>query len=423
MQGAHWKWSEIAALFRRRIVPVQPGNPRLRWRFWVLCAGLIAVAVGQAGYTIWEERQTALELQRRDVANVSLVLAAQTSRYLDVFDSALKKLQQRLAVASDESVEAFRTRLSGTDVRSDMADLIRNVPGDPALLLVDAGGRLVNFTRAGPIPNISAADRDYFAHFRDRDDPDLFFGTPAKGRVTGKWTLFMSRRLRAADGQFLGVVVAAVIIDDLVGFYRLGLGTRKAAVTLLRTDGLVLARYPDPETSVGTSMPKTSPWYGVVANKGGTYRSPGFFGAPPSIVNARLLDGYPLVIDDVVSEQEAFAIWHSNTLLHLVGTIIVSLSLLALFKVIERQLRHQNELVQFADTLIAALPGAFVVVELGWPHDAVEREPADPHRPAGRRITRSRIQRARRRERARNPRREIEGGIHAGVRGIRMWPA
>ena len=336
---------------------------RVNWRFWFICFSLVAIVISQSGYRVWKDRQTALELQRQDAANVSLVLAAQTSRYFGVFDLALQSVQRMLADGGASSAAASRNELALPGVREEMVALIRNVPGDAALLLFGADGVLVNSTRPKSSESISAADRDYFTHFRDHDDRGVYISLPIKGRVTGKWTIFLSRRLSASDGRLLGVVAAAVIVDDLQDFYHLALKGSDKAITLLRPDGVVLARYPHPENTIGTAMPKTSPWYGVAADKGGTYRSPGFFGAPPSIVYARLLDGYPMVIDVVVSEHETFALWQANTIISLLGTLIVSLSLLGLFGVLNRQAHRQNELTEIMHGLIDALPGFFAVID------------------------------------------------------------
>src|ERR1700733_5607890 len=90
--------------------------------------------------------------------------------------------------------------------------------------------------------------------------PDVFVSTPTRSRSTGKWTLFLARPFVALDGQFLGVVAVAIDIDYLQNFYRASRADSSQGVTLLRRDGVVVARYPDPKASIGTSMPPESPW-------------------------------------------------------------------------------------------------------------------------------------------------------------------
>jgi hypothetical protein len=63
--------------------------------------------------------------------------------------------------------------------------------------------------------------------------------------VTGVWTIFPARRVLASDGRFLGLIAAAIDIGYLQGFHQAILTYKDQGVTLLRNDGVVLARYPD----------------------------------------------------------------------------------------------------------------------------------------------------------------------------------
>ena len=66
---------------------------------------------------------------------------------------------------------------------------------------------------------------------------------------------------------------------------------------LLRRDGTVLVRYPDPAERAGLKMPADSPWYGQAALGGGHYESFGVFDTTARLVAVRPLHDYPLVMD------------------------------------------------------------------------------------------------------------------------------
>ena len=224
-----------------------------------------------------------------------------------------------------------------------MARRIQSIPGNAALLLFGADGALVNFSRPGPVPAIDAADRDFFTHFRDQNDPNLYIGKPVIGRVTGSWAIFPARRVVSPNGRFLGLIVAVIDITYLQSFYQAVLTYQDQGVTILRGDGMVLARQPDPhQASIGTLMPKKSPWYGVVARNGGTYRSPGFFGAPTSIVAVRPVHNYPVVVDVIISERQALAAWRDTAKSKALSTVVAVLSFVALFWLLSRRFRQQQ---------------------------------------------------------------------------------
>jgi C4-dicarboxylate-specific signal transduction histidine kinase len=239
--------------------PAQFGHTRSTWRIWLVCIVLIAIVVSQDAYTVWSERNQTIRDTARDVTNLSLVLAEYTSRYMAVADLVLQGEQTELQHMGIDTTGSFQDRLTSPAIHDDLARKVQNIPGDSALLLFGADGQLVNHSRSGSSSNLNAGDRDFFAHFRDHDNPDVFVSTPTRSRSTGKWTLFLARPFVALDGQFLGVVAVAIDIDYLQNFYRASRADSSQGVTLLRRDGVVVARYPDPKASIGTSMPPESP--------------------------------------------------------------------------------------------------------------------------------------------------------------------
>jgi predicted signal transduction protein with EAL and GGDEF domain len=304
---------------------------------------LISIVTSAAGYTIWSDRQATIEQHKREMTNLAVALAEHTSRYVAVMDLVLRAVQTNLKAIEADTSAMFRSRLSGPRIHDDLAKRVETLPGGNALLLFDADGILINSSRPGPLPTINAADRDYFAHFREHNDHGLYISAPTESRAVGTWTIFLAHRVLSPDGQFLGLVVAAIDTSYLENFYHVILTNTGQAVTLLRSDGLVLVRDRGVESGVGAMMPARSPWYGVVAMNGGTYRSPGFFGAPPSIVAVRTLHDYPLVVDVVLSEEAALAIWRAGAIWNVLGTLFAVIIFLGLFVVITRQFRRQQQ--------------------------------------------------------------------------------
>jgi diguanylate cyclase (GGDEF)-like protein len=74
--------------------------------------------------------------------------------------------------------------------------------------VVDASGRILQST----IPfagGVYIADRTHFGVHRKPNVPGIYISKPALGRVSGKWTIQLTRRLETQDGQFAGVVVVS----------------------------------------------------------------------------------------------------------------------------------------------------------------------------------------------------------------------
>jgi diguanylate cyclase (GGDEF)-like protein len=321
----------------------QPKRFGVKWRIWLVCGFLIAVVVSGDAYSVWSARSDAIGQSEEGVTNLSLVLAEYTSRYIAVADLVLQEVLTELRQTDADTTAIYQERAALPIVHEYLMGRARKIPGNSVLLLFGTDGHRVNSSRSETALSPTAADRDYFMHFRENDDLGVYVSAPTQSRVTGRWTFFLSRRLIATDGQFLGVVVAAIDIEDLITFYRAVQTHDGQGVTLLRRDGVVIARYPDPQASIGTSMPPQSPWYATIARGGGTYRSPGFFGASASIVSVRPISDYPMVFDAVISEEQALRLWRIATIWQGCDTFVTVSCVIGLFGLIHALFRRQEQ--------------------------------------------------------------------------------
>jgi signal transduction histidine kinase len=231
------------------------------------------------------------------------------------------------------------------------------MPQANAFFLVSAEGRTLVTSRPQMPLELDMSDRDYYRYFAGRDDPGAFISAPTANRAIGTPTVFIARRINGPDHSFLGIAVGAVDLHNLSDFYQAINLPPGETVTLLRRDGLVLARHPDVLHEVGTVMAKVSPWHQLVAGKGGTYRSPGFLGGQPGLVSVHPLRSWPLVIDVSLLDHVAMAQWTHQSVAIASGSLGAAAAIAVLFAVIVRQFRQQEEqnmrLTQAAEALRA----------------------------------------------------------------------
>jgi diguanylate cyclase (GGDEF)-like protein len=305
---------------------------------------LVIVAIGAtAGFTIWDNRQSALEEHQNDMKSMGVVLAEQTSRYVQVIDLTLRDVQSRIVQLNITTPADFQRQLETQQIHSYLAERLVNVPQADAIVLEDADGLVVNWSRDWPVPRAEPSHRDFYEYFKDHNDPDVFVGSPTKNRGTGELSLFIVRRINGPDGQFLGLALAVVDIKNLIDFYQTAGSRSKEAVTLLRRDGTMLIRYPDPESAIGAKLPPQSPWYARVAEGGGSYVTPGVLDGTRSLVSVHPLAEYPLVVDVLTEEADVFAQWHKGAV-HIASFALAgALAFSCLFWMLARQFRRQAE--------------------------------------------------------------------------------
>jgi two-component system NtrC family sensor kinase len=65
----------------------------------------------------------------------------------------------------------------------------------------------------------------------------------------------VSLRWATPDGRFNGVIVVAIASSYFASFYDSLLGSGRYAAALLRSDGVILARYPAPDLTAGPPLP------------------------------------------------------------------------------------------------------------------------------------------------------------------------
>jgi diguanylate cyclase (GGDEF)-like protein len=331
---------------QRKGPPSLGGFPRLIRSGWaaVLLYAVVVTAIGTtAGFTIWHGRQQALEEHRRAMDSMGVVLAEQTSRYVQVIDLIIEQVRSRITRLDIATTGDFRSQMGTQDIQGYLAERVRNVPQADGIILIDADGLTLNWSRAWPVAHVDATGRDYFDYLKDHNDQAMFIGSLSKGRSTGKLSLFFARRVSGPDGRFLGLVLGVVDLRYLVDFYQTAGRLLKESVTLLRHDGTMLVRYPDPETAIGVKLAEDSPWYARVAAGGGSYVTPGIFNGIPSLVAVHPLRDYPLVVDVLMEDPEIFAQWRREAVYAASFALAAVIAFTGLFWLLARQFWLQAE--------------------------------------------------------------------------------
>jgi signal transduction histidine kinase len=306
-------------------------------------ATLIVITLLGCGVTIWDLHEQTIEQNRLAVRNIGFVLAEQTSRYVQVVDLVLQEIQSRVAAVGVRSPDELTQSFGTESVRGLLRERQKDLPQANAFSLLRADGHLLVSSRERVGGDLDLSDRDYYRHFIDRDDPGPYISGPTNSRVVGTPTVYLAHRINGPNHNFLGLAVGAIDLQYVTDFFRAIELPAGETVTLLRRDGLVLARYPDPTHDVGNRMAAVSPWYQLVAGQGGTYRSPGFLGTGRAVVSVHPLGAWPLVIDVSMLEPVALAKWHKQATGIAIGGIAVSLGFAVLFGVIGQQFRRKAE--------------------------------------------------------------------------------
>ncbi len=115
------------------------------------------------------------------------------------------------------------------------------------------------------------------------------------------------------------------------------------SLSLSYRDGTVLARYPSIESIIAKRLPSESPWYAMVAQGGGTFRTPGYIDGLARIISVEPLKEYGLAVSAGITESEALAPWRKQALIIAVGALGAVVGFAFLFRALATQF-HRVEL-------------------------------------------------------------------------------
>jgi two-component system sensor histidine kinase BarA len=106
---------------------------------------------------------------------------------------------------------------------------------------VDAEGFTVATNAGLDSGRTDLRDREHIRVHLEGSVDGLYIGAPVLGRVSGKWSIQLTRKVHDDAGQFIGIIVASVDPFYFQRFWSVTMGTDRL-VSLLRTDGAILTR-------------------------------------------------------------------------------------------------------------------------------------------------------------------------------------
>ncbi len=238
------------------IAPFVPGVrgdlPRRGVVRWLVLAGavvIIAIVIGTA-MTVNNFRKRALDNSKRELENTVLLLQHHFDQQFQELQRIQKGFRAQLMTDGIMTPESFAHALGGFEAHLMLkSKLDDEFAGE--LTVIDATGRLINWSGSWPAPDANMADRDYFDIIKAQNFRDEEIVRSVFSRLTGKWKTVFARRINGPKGEFFGVITRGVEPVHLEKFFAsVSLGDN-ATVSMFLRDGTLLARYPQKDDSIG----------------------------------------------------------------------------------------------------------------------------------------------------------------------------
>jgi diguanylate cyclase (GGDEF)-like protein len=301
-------------------------------RTLVACAiVVVAVTILARGVAAWTLRAYSIAGASRDVGHIATILADQAATSIKAIDQSLAVLQERLVELGPASAD--HSHLASAELR-------QALPPAADFAIVDAQGHVVARSKSWPDENLDVSGHEFFAEHRAGRHGGLAIHPAQTSRNRSEETLLFSRRVDSRQGEFLGAVVIRIGVDYFKPIYDTIESVKDVSFALLRTDGSVLLRYPDPVDRAAEKMPPQSPWYATVAAGGGSFRSPGESDDRARLVAVTAVPNYPLVVDAAELESIVLAPWQRIAIMIAAGTALTLACYAFLLRVLHIQFRN-----------------------------------------------------------------------------------
>jgi signal transduction histidine kinase/ActR/RegA family two-component response regulator len=288
----------------------------------MICAALVLLLTLGLVSSAWVLRAREFDDWASDLDNLTLVLAESTAQSMASSSLALDSIIAALPAENDDPA------MGGEALFRTMTDKISGLPQAAVASIIGADGAMLNSTRAWPAPVINLSERDYFAYHRAHRGTAHHVSRPVRNKVNGAWTFYLSRRRETPDGRFAGVAVVGISCASFNDFFHSVSPGQEAAISLLSSDRVVLASWPQRDAMLGQLHTGSS-------------------AAAPRMVAQRPVRNYPLIIEASVPEALLTSHWWRNLrplgAIALTGMIGVALAFATVLRIVRQRERDAIE--------------------------------------------------------------------------------
>jgi diguanylate cyclase (GGDEF)-like protein len=233
--------------------------------------------------------------------------------------------------------------------------------------IIGQDGRLVA-TTSDPHPKpVDLSDREHFRVHLASSSDQLHISKPVLGRVSGHWTLQMTRRLDHHDGSFAGVVVVSEDPSYFTNdFYNNAAIGQHGVIAVVADDGAVLARRTG-TLAEGTDSFTATGSYPLSRQISGIFTDP--IDGVRRIASFRHLDDYPIGVLVGLSEAEEMADYQHTRRIYLLMATFISVAVIGFFAVstglIRQLLGREREMTQLVEQdLLTGLPNRYQTLQI-----------------------------------------------------------
>lgn len=287
---------------------------------FLLALLMLAALAGLASLMIWQSYRAELQAGEARAMSSAQVVAAHLEWMMEASDQALR----RVDVALGDLPVSLKSIGAITDIRQAVGDL----PEGFQYSVYDETGHL-RFSSIPEAVGIDVFDREYFQRLRDGDS--VVISPQLEERLSGEQVFVVARRI-SRSGEFHGAASIAIPTKKMDEFWSLMALGPHSTVSVIRTDGWLVARHPQLPQSIDLSTSQLFTDFLAVAPSGFYHNAASLADGLSRIVGYQKVERWPLVATTGIERGEALQLfWSSLRGGLLIGLPIIGLLALGVF--------------------------------------------------------------------------------------------
>ena len=286
-----------------------------------LLLGILNVAMVWivAGSIVWQTRRDTLDDAKAMASNLSLTTAGYTQHAVGSADLLLRSILDWLEDENIGSAAQFRVVLREKRFHDAIKERAGGLPQVSIASVYDTDGDMLSTSLRWPAPELNVGQLPTFQDMLDPAGPDVVFTESREGRASGRWTFYISRKIRAADGTLLGVAIVGLDPAYFAKLFSALVLGDSSWVSLFRDDGALLATSLLTPGLLGRTYPDAIPVQLIrdgFSGKATIRDGPAWWNVDytrPRVVAPRRVEGFPLLVSVNISQAAILERWSERS--------------------------------------------------------------------------------------------------------------
>ncbi len=314
-----------------------------------LAAVIFVVALcfcGICGKVLLDARYAAWERAGEVAAGLVSTITSEIARNIESYDLSLQAVIENLAYPEIVEISpALRQRV--------LFDRSATAKHLHAIAFVDENG-IVRLDSRTPSPEpVSRADRDFFQFHKTHMTSGIHVSQPFVAPSIGTHIVALSRRVSNPDGSFAGIVVGTIRLAYFEEMFKGAVLRADENVSLFRTDGTLLMRWPNQPGMIGSDMKRAEIFKHLPNAHSGRFESYAAADGVYRLFAYSRIGDLPLAVSVGQSTAAIYAPWRRYaTVIGVMVVLLCGISVTFAFY-LAREMRRRNDAEMELEALAA----------------------------------------------------------------------